>query len=374
MKRNRILFLRHLLPVLLVTLSLVAVSSIRSQPPQQAVPDLTGRVIYFSESNDEANLFDRSEFGMSRFAGLLQLAGAQLMPLDWRRDVPPDADVVLVGGPLKNLNNAQVARLWAYLNNGGRVMLLVDPLVLTLDRGVRTMVYNDSNEATKGIFELTWPDLGVRARDDVVLREDVEDVAVSSEMGIPGIEAQSEISHFAATRVGADHPILDGIEGELQFFGARSVEFDASIQPFEASALVYTPDGFYGETAYEEYLTGGPAPFYTAEDTSPDGLVVAAASENPTTGARIVVIGDRELLTNGFGLQTSPPNSTNFLYPNNVTLGLNTIGWLLGAEQNAEVELTFEPPLPTATVTPTFAPTATPDVQETATAEAQPNG
>jgi len=324
------------------------------------LPDLSGKVIYFTEDNNEASLFDRSEYGMSRFAGLLQLAGAQLFPLDWRRDIPPDADMVFIGGAQDNLSNAQVGRLWAYLSNGGRVLFIVDPLAVGVRRGIVGMQFSDENGSTRGLFELTWPDMGIRARDDVVIRPDVGDVAMPSELSVPTIEEQGDLVYFGTDRYETSHPILAGVENELWFFGARSVEFDASIQPFQASPLVFAPEGYYGETAYEEYITGGPLPFYSAEDTNPNTLAIAAASENLATGARIVVVGDREFLTNGAGLQTSPPNTTNFLYPDNVIFGLNIVGWLLEAEPSPEAELTFEPPLPTATPTPFLAPTATP--------------
>ena len=70
---------------------------------------------------------------------------------------------------------------------------------------------------------------------------------------------------------------------------------------------------------------------YTDNDTTRGPQTLAAASGLPE-GMRVVVIGDREFATNGFGLQTSPPNSPSFVYPGNVEFLLNAVAWLLEAE------------------------------------------
>ena len=129
------------------------------------------------------------------------------------------------------------------------------------------------------------------------------------------------------------HPINTGIDGSLEFFGARSIEYDASIQSFRATPLIFAPDDTYGETEYEDYLLTGFIPTYSASaDTNRHTLAIAAASENPTTNARVVVLGDLEFAINGGGFETDPPNSATFLYPNNVLFLVNAVAWLVHAE------------------------------------------
>ena len=45
-------------------------------PLLQDTPRLDGYKIYFTEENGEASRFDRSAFGLSRFAGLVRQLGA----------------------------------------------------------------------------------------------------------------------------------------------------------------------------------------------------------------------------------------------------------------------------------------------------------
>lgn len=84
----------------------------------QGVPRLDGKNIYFSEAFGEASRFDRGPTGLSRFAGLLRLLGANLYTLEWRTGIPADADLLVIAGPLTDIGPDQTAWLWAYLQNG----------------------------------------------------------------------------------------------------------------------------------------------------------------------------------------------------------------------------------------------------------------
>jgi hypothetical protein len=88
------------------------------------------------------------------------------------------------------------------------------------------------------------------------------------------------------------------------------------------------------------------------------------------TATRIVLVGDREFATNGKGLQTSPPNSSGFLYPGNARFLLNSVTWLLEAPS---IEMQFPTPAATgtATITPTITPTLTPTPEGAATEDVQ---
>ncbi len=292
---------------------------------------LDGYRIFFSESIGEASRFDRSENGLSRLAGLLQRLGAELFTLEWRRNIPPDVDLVIMAGPQQDMSSEQVARLWAYLRNGGRLLLLVEP-PFDQYRGMR---------AQSGLFELTWPDLSVRALDNIVATEgELRTITVVEQVTDEETGEQSEverdyeapelITEFVASDIFADHPITQDVPGELAFFSARTVEVDASLQIAEVVPLVTGPENYYGETEYQRYTRDGFVE-YTDNDTTRGPQTLAAASGLPE-GMRVVVIGDREFATNGFGLQTSPPNSPSFVYPGNVEFLLNAVAWLLEAE------------------------------------------
>jgi len=341
MPRSRV-FLKSQIAIIvgLIVISVTVGSPIFAGTAAQSAHRLDGVRIYFAESNKEASPFDRGDTGLSRLGGLLQNLGAQLYSLDWRRDIPADADLVVIAGPWKDLGPDQTARLWAYLSGGGSLLLLVEPLVwgTTVD-GAPVLEMNDVLASDKGFFELTWANYGIRARDDIVV---TESTAAGGDL----------LSDFTTTSVDANHAITAGLENELAFFGSRSVEFDASVPTFHTTPLVFSGDNYYGESSYADYLQNHTAEFNVGVDTPRGFQALAVAAEDPTTAARIVLVGDREFATNGAGLQSSPPSSAGFLYPGNVRFLLNAVAWLVGADTSETVELAFPTPGPTATATP----------------------
>lgn len=282
----------------------------------------SGVHIYFSEASNEASPYDRSEQGISRLAGLLQELGAELRVIDWRTDIPANADLVVIAGPTRDLSGEQMARLWVYLTQGGKLLLFADPLVTRMEEGVAVVENNRALQARRGFFELTWSDFGIRGRDDVLLLAEDEPTEL--------------ITDFTTTAL--DSSLIE-MDDELAFFGARSIEFDGSLQSYVVTPLVFAADDYYGEAEFADYVETGVLGYDSTEDSAPGQLVVAAAAEKPDTGARILLIGDRQFVTNGGGLQTSPPNSTNFVYPGNIQFTLDGIRWLLGIEATVTIPI-----------------------------------
>lgn len=358
---------------LLCLLLLAAIIGASALPPArvqadttlQGVPRLDGYNIYFSEAFGEASRFDRSGAGVSRFAGLLQMLGANLYTLEWRTGIPADADLLVIPGPVNDIGPDQTAWLWAYLQNGGRLLLIAEPLV----QGYRSMPFD------KGLLQLMWTDMGLRGRNDVVVIEgDLRDVMLPTEEsaeGEPTPEAPAPVAMpalvaaFTTGALNSASAIADGVSGDLAFFVARSLEVDETLRDATVTTLISSPENFYGETAYAGYLENGVVEYNIGTDTTRSALALAASFEKPGTGTRVVLIGDREFATNTHGFQTSPPYSSAFLYPGNVRFMLNAVAWLLGAEPLAD-ELSFPPAADTAT--PTITPSPTP-IPPTATPE-----
>jgi hypothetical protein len=327
---------------------------------QNGAQELAGVHIYFSEASNEASIFDRSEEGLSRIAGLLQQLGATLFTIDWRFDIPADADLVVIAGPTRDLSPEQMARLWVYLIGGGRLLLIAEPLdVNTSAEGVVSIERNRALQSGRGFFELTWADFGVRGRDDVLIHED--------EISNDSATAPTDLLMDFESDVDEASPIQVESDSALAFFGARTIEYDGSIQPYQVTRLVSADPAFYSESAFGDFIETGLLEFNIGSDLQGDDLAVAVAVEHTQYGARIVLIGDRQFVTNGGGLQTSPPNSPNFVYPANVEFVLNSIGWLLGHEAGLSIPLTFSTPAPTPTATE-----PAPEATESAEATAEP--
>lgn len=328
-------------------------------PLLQDVPRLDGVRIYFSESNGAASRFDRGPGGLSRFAGLLRLLGADLHTLEWHRVIPPDADLVVIAGPTQDLSAEQVARLWLYLSDGGRVLLLANPVAL----GSRAFDWRS------GLFRLLVDDLGVRGRPDVVVTEGTREVPVFPPPATPGEptatpaapqEVFALITDFLAEHRNTTHPITADLAGPFAFFGARSIEIAPQLPAgVTVSPLLFSFGNYFGERAFAQYERTGVAEYHPTGDTQRDRLPLAAAVSDSRSGLRLVLVGDREFATNGGGLQTSPAYSQGYLYPDNARFLLNAVGWLLETDA-APAPLEFATPAPTGSPTPLPSPTPTP--------------
>ncbi|MBN1564146.1 MAG: hypothetical protein JXA10_09920 [Anaerolineae bacterium] len=359
-----ITFIGSLAVIIMVAASMPATPHAAADQLLQGVPRLDGYRIYFSESAGEASRFDRTTEGLSRFAGLLELQGAQLYTLEWRNGIPADADLIVIAGLGGDLNAQYTAWLWDYLQDGGRLLFLVDPRI------GKTGIASAS-----GIFELLWTDMGLRGRNDLVMAESGETIEVipptpraardqATPTPPPPVSVPRMITQFATGNINASHPIGAGFTDTLTFFGARSLESDEAPRQSQVTSLVFTDSNFYGETDFTTYLSTGYVEYNIGTDTGRGNLVLASALENTVTGTRMIFIGDRQFALNGYGLQTSPSYSGSFLYPGNVRFLLRAAAWLLDADMTDTVELTFPTPGPTSTPTitpsPTPLPTATP--------------
>ena len=346
------------LAILILSIGFAAVS----KQTVQANPDTRDRLaqidtsfeglnIYFSEDNGEASRVERGGGGISRLAGLLRGSGATLNTLDWRLPLPVDMDLLILAGPTGEYGGDQIARIWAYLNNGGRVLMLVNP---PLPQGRGRGAFASGN----ALFILTNADYALQPLDDVVV---IETTRQQNGQEVPTIRAT-----FVTENLNPNHPITQSISGGFLFFQGRSFVIDT---PSEGTItpLIYAPDDSYGETAFAQFQTDGTFNFDIGADTAPGQLAMAASYENEITGARFVLIGDREFAMNGWGFNASPPNSAGFLNPANVNFMLNSIAWLT---ETSWVPLTFPTPGPTGTptITPSpLPPTPTPDPNATAT-------
>ena len=366
--------LRHntvrLLILILFITPVLSAFSVTASVPLQA--ELAGKHIYFAEENGELSRFDRSADGLSRYAGLLNLVGAELFTLEWRKGIPADADLIVIPGPVSDLSPDQSARLWAYLSKGGRLLLIVDAIDEQRNTSSRAL------SATRGFFELTWADLGIRARDDVLLRVDgdvppTEATAEGESEGDADAEAAPvqlpPLSLEFMSEAVDGHPTTNGVGNELAFRTARSIEVDAALAAAEIAPLIFGPDDFYGETSYNELVNDGLIEYNIGMDTGFERHALAAAVEDQTSGLRMVLIGDRDFARNGSGMVTSPIYSGAFVYPDNARFLLNITAWLL---ESSAPDVDFA--TPAATATPTITPTITPTPTMTPTPSAEEAG
>jgi hypothetical protein len=347
--RRKLLYIPVLLLVVIFVFSgigLLTPTPTYAEALQQAGINLEGLQIYFTEENGEASRFDRSPEGISRFASLLSELGANLHTLEWRKGIPTDIDLLIVPGPKALYSSEKVARLWSYLKDGGSLLLLADP----------TIGEFEALQQLQGFFELSWVDIGIRAQGDVVVTE------AESPEGSLATDQSFLVTNFVTSGLNANHPINANID-QVAFFGARSLRIDPLLQTEEFTTIVESERNFYGEVDFATYMLEGFAEYNIALDAGRDALLLAVTYENATKGGRMVLIGDRDVATNGGGFQTSPVYSVSLVYPDNARFLVNSVAWIAGIDGQPEVSFPTPAPTGTATITPspttTFTPTST---------------
>jgi ABC-type uncharacterized transport system involved in gliding motility auxiliary subunit len=285
------------------------------------VTDRQQQTVYFAQGHGERPLkSDGDNPGLTQAVAALKREGFATQPLNLvqTETVPADAAAVVVAAPQQPWLPAEVKRLQTYLDAGGKVMLLLDPLT---DPG----------------FDPLLKDWGITFDNDLV----VETSQVSQVLGTgPSVALVSEYG---------DHPITTPLiqKGVMTFFPlARSVETSS---PTGTVLLQSSPQSWGESDPSAEQLQfdpatdrKGPLPLGVAlqrpaetDATDSAQLNDASGREDPTEAAeanspaanplpetvpaesRLVAIGNAGFAADG-----------NFPQLGNGDLFLNAVNWL----------------------------------------------
>ena len=230
----------------------------------------------------------------------------QTMQLGRGTGIPEDAAVVIVSGPRVDLLPEELAELDTYIQKGGRILFMIDPLP----------VPNLTATLAKYGIQLS------------------EDLVYDPENRLAGGDALSPL--VSLYNVGV--PIVKDFQLNTIFPLARSVE---PLSPSPSPAITAAPFCRTGAGSWARYSSIDVAPSGTVDfegtkaRSGPISLAVAAtidldhkgggsaaSSSTPQRVARLVVYGDSDFASN-FGLSLI----------GNKDLFLNTVQWLAGEEQ-----------------------------------------
>ncbi len=275
--------------------------------------------ILFTTGHGELPLDDASGRGLSTAQDLLGRDNFEIQ--EWaslgQPSVPEGTDLVVVAGPTSGFLEPEVAVLRAYLEGGGRLLVLADPILSATGALTGT--------GLEGLLAEYGVSLG-------------EDLVVDPANPLPFYGAET----FFVSDYGS-HPItrtLDETELPVILPLARSVSSTGDDERFASVELLRTSTEGWGETdlvnlgAVEEGegdLAGpvslGVAIEVTANDPAdlepevPEALAAEPAAETEGTPTRIVVFGDSDFATNG-----QLPNVGN------AELLANAMNWLVVRE------------------------------------------
>jgi len=225
--------------------------------------------------------------------------------------IPEDARALVIAGPLVPFTESSVDLIQNYLDNGGSLMYLANPVPLTQ--------LGDEPDLLAEYLASNW---GITLNNDIV------------------VDTNSPSSpFFAVSAKYAVHPITDRMQGIAAIFPySRSITIDPENTSLSPTALVSTISQSWGETDFGA-LEGQQVPEYNEGADLPGPMILAAAAENSNTGSRVVVFGSSTFA-----------EDDNFGFSGNGDMFLNSIDWIVGQEAllnlttNAPQERTFNPP------------------------------
>ncbi len=248
--------------------------------------DSQSQTIYFLQGHGETEL-NPTEEGLSQGVESLTSKGYQVQTLNLATvdRIPEDTKVIIIISPKRRLLDGEIEVLQNYLNNGGNLLLMLDP------------------QTDLGLTKLL-ADWGIELDQRMVIN-------VSGSGTLVGFGPATVI----ITNYG-QHPITQAFgEGISLYHLARPIS-TTSKPDIEAVALLITSDSTWAESR----LDGQEIEFDPEEDIpGPLDIGVALSRDN----SRLVVIGNATFATNGWLKQQL-----------NEDMFLNTVQWLAGEPES----------------------------------------
>jgi ABC-type uncharacterized transport system involved in gliding motility auxiliary subunit len=275
---------------------------------------ITGRTpkIYFTQGHGERDTASADRTGYNTVSTALTSNNfvVDKVVLAQQNAVPADADVVIIAGPKADFLPAEVDMLKAYLAKGGKLFVMLDPVV-------------KADQPRPASLEGLLKDWGITADNDVVL-----DVSGMGKLAL----GTDESVPVAATY--PSHPITENFNLLTAYPLARSMTpIEGGANGRTAQRLVETSKSAWGETDIKGLASGakpddvdvkGPVSLAAAVSGPATALLTDAgkdATDAKKNETRIVAFGDSDFVSNGWlGL------------PGDRDLFLNAVNWLAQQE------------------------------------------
>jgi ABC-type uncharacterized transport system involved in gliding motility auxiliary subunit len=269
--------------------------------------------VYFLVGHGEYSPEDSGEGGYAQARITLEKKNYEVKTLNLlaEKKIPEDATVIVIAGADEiPLSEGEVEQLKTFLGNGGGLIVLMEPPVLTK--------YHDVSDPLAGYLTQSW---GVTLKNDLVV-----DLT-------PDLFGNVRLFDAYAAEYG-DHAITDKMSRVVTVYPtARSVG-SGSAGGIIPTALVLTAKQSWAETDLaflsktKEELTNEPPAIQPDDAMDTLGPVpLAVAASDITTKGRVVVFGDSDFATD-----------SNFEQVGNGDMFINAVDW--AAEQENLINLT----------------------------------
>ena len=262
--------------------------------------------IYFLAGHGERDIEQGGEASMTRAKETLESKNYSVKSLNLvvENQIPEDASVIVIAGPLKPVSENEVKLLNVYLANGGSLIVMEDPSVLT--------EFGDESDPLADMLAKDW---GITFNNDIVI-----------DLNSP------QPTTAAAAYYDSTHPVTLNTNNLVTYFPfTRSLNMAESMEGVTLNPLVQTKENSWGETDFQSLTQGGGPPSIDESVERWGPLTIVVAGENPTTTGRVVVFG-----SSNFAIDP------NFDAYGNGDMFVNSVDW--AAEQEDLTNITPKTP------------------------------
>ncbi len=256
-----------------------------------------GRNVYFLIGHGEFSIEGGGDDTLTTFVAELETKNFTVNSLNLlvEAQIPADANVLVIDGPQQPLAEAEVRLIGEFMDNGGKLVVMEEPPVLTN--------YSDQSDPLVGYLSESF---GVVLGNDVVVDLDAADM-----IGQPFVAIAASYG---------SHVITDKMGNIATFFPtARSITLSSLSTSVSQVSLIWSTDRAWAETDLTTFKDGTLQPDEGIDPFGP--LTLAAAVEDLSSGARLVVFGDAEF-----------PLNANFDVYGNGMVAVNAVDWVAGEE------------------------------------------
>ena len=264
------------------------------------------RTVYFLTGHGEHTIDGTDQNGLSNVVTQLKSQNYDVQSLNLAAvtgTVPVSATALVIAGPLVPLSAAETGLLQAYLDKGGAVVVMEDPLI-------ETQLPFSTTEPLVEYLANNW---GLRFENDVVV--DLYNSYQTQGQTVPV---------YPLSKSYGSSSIVSRLQGIQTIFPvARSVSLPAAgkaVTSTTYSELVKLDPAAWGETNMASFGQSSSGPAQDAADVPPP-LDVAVSAQNTVTKARVVAIGDSNFATNQWSAAGADAN-----------LLMNAIDWATSDE------------------------------------------
>jgi ABC-type uncharacterized transport system involved in gliding motility auxiliary subunit len=226
-------------------------------------------VVYFLTGHGERDIEQPGDASMTRAKATLESKNYTVKTLNLlaENQIPEDATLIVIAGPLQPVSEDEVNLLKEYLANGGSLIVMEDPTALT-----------EFGEASDPLADMLSQDWGITLNNDIVIDLD-----------------SPQPTTAASAYYDSTHPVTINMNNLAAFFPyTRSLTMAGSTEEATLTPLVQTNQRSWGETDFTSLTQGGAE--VGMDPTEVQGpLTLAVAGENSTSGGRVVVFGTSNL-------------------------------------------------------------------------------